>query len=348
MDGFAEGEVEGEGWAGSVGGDVDALGDEGFEVHLDAGLDGVPEDLVAEGISVEVGAKVAVEAGEDVEVEGGGGAGGVVVGGEEGSFGFVRVRLSAGAEVGAEEEGIAGEELGAEVAEDVARVFGGEVADAGADVEGQGAGVGKPVEGEGLAGVVGYLDADGDTGEVGEDVFAGSGEGGLGDVNGLIDDASLLADGFGEEESGLGGGTGAQLDEGEHGGGGSVGGRGSVAGGVGSVGGVGPVAGSVGCSVDCGGGFPEDLRGVEGEDAALGAGGVVLGELGDLLEECGAGFVVEEPWREGFRAGDEAGAGLLCYMRGNCVAGPRKGGFGCDGECRHLGSSRLPEVGATA
>ena len=76
---------------------------------------------------------------------------------------------------------------------------------------------------------------------------------------------------------------------------------------MGSVGGVGPIAGSsiAGgecCYVDRGGGFPEDLRRVGGEDAALGAGGVVLGELGDLLEECGAGFVVEEPWGEGFGA----------------------------------------------
>ena len=61
---------------------------------------------------------------------------------------LLRVGLCAGAEVGAEEEGVAGEELGAEVAEDVTSVFGGEVADAGADVEGQGAGVGEAVERE--------------------------------------------------------------------------------------------------------------------------------------------------------------------------------------------------------
>jgi hypothetical protein len=39
-------------------------------------------------------------------------------------------------------------------------------------------------------------------------------------------------------------------------------------------------------------------------------------------------------------------------MRGNCVDGLREGarkdGFGCDGECRHLVSFWLPEVGATA
>ena len=73
--------------------------------------------------------------------------------------------LVAGGEVGAEEEGVAGEELGAEVGEDVVGVVGGEVADAGADVEGEGAGVGQAVEGKASAGVVGDLDADGDAGD---------------------------------------------------------------------------------------------------------------------------------------------------------------------------------------
>ena len=35
------------------------------------------------------------------------------------------------------------------------------------------------------------------------------------------------------------------------------------------------------------------------EDAALGAGGVVLGQLSDLLEELGASLVIEEPGGEG-------------------------------------------------
>ena len=55
----------------------------------------------------------------------------------------------------------------------------------------------------------------------------------------------------------------------------------------------------------------DDLVGVGGEDAALGAGEVVLGEGGDLLEEMGAGFVVEEPRGEGFGRGGEAGAGFV-------------------------------------
>src|SRR5579871_6902967 len=72
--GFAGGEVQGEGWASGVGGNVNALGSEGFQVHLDARFGGIPDGNVAEGICIEVGAEVAVEACEDIEVEGGGGA----------------------------------------------------------------------------------------------------------------------------------------------------------------------------------------------------------------------------------------------------------------------------------
>src|SRR6266851_7233637 len=195
VDGLAGGEVEGKFRATTVCGDVDALGDERFEVHLDAGFGGVPDDLVAEGGGVEVGAEVLVEAGEDVEVEGGGDACGIVVGGQECGFVFV----AAGAEVGSEQKDVAGEELGAEVAEDIGCVAGGEVADAGADVEGEGAGVGETVEGQTLAGVVGDLNADNNARDVGADVGAGGGEGGLGDVDGLVDDASLLANGSAEQ-----------------------------------------------------------------------------------------------------------------------------------------------------
>ncbi len=166
-------------------------------MHLDAGSGWVPTSTVAEVVGVEVGAEVAVETCEDVEVEGGGGSGCVVVGSEKHGFGLVGVGATVRGEIRAEKQSIAGEELGAEVAEDVSCVFGGEVADAGADVEGQGAGVGEAVERQGFAGVVGYLDADGDAGDVAEDVVGGFGERGLGDVDGLVHDASLLADSFG-------------------------------------------------------------------------------------------------------------------------------------------------------
>ena len=204
--GFAGGEVEVEGGGGGGGGDVDLLGGEGFEVHLDAGFGWVPTGSVAEVVEVEVCAEVAVEAGEDVEVEGCGDAGGVVVGGEEVGFVFV---LVPGARSVPRRRVSPGRSWARRLREDVVGVGGGEVADAGADVEGEGAGVGEAIEGEGFAGVVGDLDADGDAGDVVEDVFGGFGEGGVGDVDGLVDDASLLADGGGEEDAGLGGGAGA-------------------------------------------------------------------------------------------------------------------------------------------
>ena len=108
VDGFALRKADG------FAGEVDGLGVKAFEVHLDARGGGVPAGAVGEGVEVEVGAEFAVEAGEDVFVEGGGDAGGVVIGGEEGGDGFT----FAGGEVGAEEEGVAGREMGAEVAED--------------------------------------------------------------------------------------------------------------------------------------------------------------------------------------------------------------------------------------
>jgi hypothetical protein len=47
---------------------------------------------------------------------------------------------------------------------------------------------------------------------------------------------------------------------------------------------------------------------VGGEEGALGAGEVVLGEGGDLFEELGAALVVKEPGGEGLlRSGREAG-----------------------------------------
>src|ERR1700727_1847581 len=92
----------------------------------------------------------------------------------------------AGSEIGAEEELVAGEELGAEVSQHVACGFGREVADAGTDVEGEGAGVGEAVEREGLGSVVGDLTSNDDAGDVGADVFGGGGEGGLGYIDGLI------------------------------------------------------------------------------------------------------------------------------------------------------------------
>ena len=127
----------------------------------------------------------------------------------------------------------------------------------------------QPVQRKRLAGVVGDLTSHGDAGDVREDVLTGLGQRGLRDIDGLIDDASLLPHRGGEQNSGLGGGACAKFDESELA-------RGPLP------------AGS----------FAKDLFGMRCEDAAFGARQVVLGKLGDLLEEPGACLVVEEPGRQ--------------------------------------------------
>ena len=288
MDRLAAGEVDELGLA--VGGDVDGLGDEAFEVHLDAAFGGVPAGAVDEGVEVEVGAEFAVEMGEDVLVEGRGDAGGVVVGGEEGFDGFV----GAGGEVRAEEEGVARGEVGAETAEDGGGLGGREVADAGADVKGEDAAAVGALEGVGLGDVVGDLGMDEDAGDGGGEVGGGFGECGGADVDGLVEDLGLEAGGGLEEEAGLGGGAGAKFGDG-----------------------------------DGGDEFEEDFVGVGGEEGALGAGEVILGECGDLLEELGATLVVEEPGREGLLGGGEAGEGFV-----EDGLGGRDGGRGGQGRPR--------------
>ena len=113
--------------------------------------------------------------------------GGVVVGGEQGGDGFG----GAGCEVGAEQQGVAGSELGAEAGEDLAGFGGGEVADAGADVEGENAGVGRALDADGVGDVVGDAWADGDTGDGEFDLGAGLVECGGADVDGLVEDVRL-------------------------------------------------------------------------------------------------------------------------------------------------------------
>ena len=211
MNGFAWGEVQGEGWGRGVGGDVDGLRGERFEVDLDAGLQGIPERAVEEAVGAEVGAQGAIEVGEDVSVEGGGDALGVVVGGEQGGDGLVGV----GGQVDAEEQGVAGREFGAEAGEDLAGFVGGEVADAGADVEGENFGVGRALDADRVGDVVGDAGADGDAGDVAFDGFAGFVERGGADVDGLVEDVGLEAGESAEEDSGFGGRAGAELGDGE-------------------------------------------------------------------------------------------------------------------------------------
>src|SRR5262249_56409337 len=61
----------------------DVLRRQAFEVHLDAMLRAVVERLVAEAVEIEIGAELAVDAAQQVEIEGGGDAGRIVIGGLE-------------------------------------------------------------------------------------------------------------------------------------------------------------------------------------------------------------------------------------------------------------------------
>ena len=66
-----------------------------------------------------------------------------------------------------------------------------------------------------------------------------------------------------------------------------------------------------------GAGRGDDLGGALGEDRALGPGRVVLGQLGDLLEELRAALVVEVLRRQLLRLGGEAGADVARHRRGS-------------------------------
>src|SRR5262245_6723179 len=70
--------VEGELDSESV--DPDALGDAADEVHLDAAVRLVVEGAVIERCEIEVAAELAVDPSEEVAIEGGGDAEGVIVG----------------------------------------------------------------------------------------------------------------------------------------------------------------------------------------------------------------------------------------------------------------------------
>ena len=282
VDGLAGFEVD------ALTGELDGLFGEAFQMHFDAALFLVPADAVGEVVEVEITIELVVEVGEDVFVEGGGYTGGVVVGGEEVGYGF----LGVGTEVGAEEESVAGLEVGAEALEDGRRFGWGEVADAGADVEGEDAAAFGALDCVLLGNIVSGLRLDEEAGDGGGEGCGGFVECGGADVDRLVEDDGLEAGGGVEEEAGLGGGAGAELGDGYW-----------------------------------GDEFQEYVVGAGGEDVALGAGEVVLGECGDLLEELGAALVVEEPGWEGFLGcGGESGQG---FGENGLVLGDRgRGGQG--------------------
>src|SRR5947209_4477922 len=111
--------------------DSDGLRARAFQMHLDPALALVVERDVAEGAHMEVGLKLAVDARQKVQVEGGGDAERIVVGGFEDGGVFLQVR--------ADEQPVARAEHTAHAAQEVARLPAVEVADVGAEEEDEGA-----------------------------------------------------------------------------------------------------------------------------------------------------------------------------------------------------------------
>src|SRR5882757_8786250 len=168
MNGFARGEVDGKGRTARVCGNVDALSDERFKVHLDAGLSRIPEHFVAELLCVKIGAQVAVQTCKNIQIEGCGSSSSIIVGGQQRGFGLVLARY----QVGAEQQRIAGQQLRTKIAQNLTRTLRREVADAGAYVKRQRARVRQPIQRKRLASVISDLTAHGNPGNILQDVLA--------------------------------------------------------------------------------------------------------------------------------------------------------------------------------
>ena len=231
---------------------MDTLSGKRFEVHLDAGLRGIPEHLVTEFLHVKIGAKVAVQPGENIQIEGGGSSCGIIVSGQQGSFGLVLTRYK----VGAQQQRIAWQQLRAKIAQNLTRGLRREVADAGTDVKRQSPGVEQAIQWKRFAGVIGHLTTNGDAGNVLEDVLRSLSQGSLRDIDWLINDASLLTNCGGEQNPGLRRRPCTEFDQGK------LAGR--------SL----PLRR-----------LSQNFVGVGREDAPFDTGQVVFRKLGDLLEE---------------------------------------------------------------
>lgn len=206
---------------------------------------------VVEEAEVEVGAEFAVEDVEHVLVEVGGDAGRVVVCADE--------DLGVLDQIGAEQQSVVAAERVGQGA--VAALLGVEVAE-GAAEEGQQARARLVGQSE-VCFEIGHRGGNGEPGVVTADRAACLVEGGRADDQGRVaTEGAVGAEGV-EQQPGLAGGTGTQLDQG---------------GGPGELG---------------------DLRGAAGEDLLLGPGRVVLRQPGDLFEQLAAPFVVEPLGRQG-------------------------------------------------
>src|SRR5690606_6917503 len=274
-------------------GHAHALGARALEPHLDPRGRLVPQGDVPEAGEAEGGAELAVEAGEDVAVEGGGHPGGVVVGGQEDR----RVL----AQIGAEEEAIAGREVAAGQREELGGGLRRPVADARADEEQEArAGCGGDARRELLDAAEERPDLELGAGQR----VAGGGERGGRDVDRQVGGARARRragagrDDASEQDAGLAAAAGAELDDRARG----TGERG-------------------------------DLVAVRLEDRDLGAREVVLGEPRDLLEQARALVVVEEVRRQPPRRRAQPRGDVRLHVCGRPRGGraARVGGAGARG-----------------
>lgn len=188
--------LEGEGLVGD-GDDLIAAAD---KTHFDATFSFVVEGAMFEAIDIDLGAAFAVDAGEEVEVEGGGDALGIVVGGFEDIGGFV--------EINADEERGVFAAPDAEVTQEIGGLWASEVPDGGTgEVEASFATFGEVGEAP-VGGVIGADRGDAEIGVFGGDGLGASVEFGAGDVDGDVD---LGSEEFVEKKASLETATGAEF-----------------------------------------------------------------------------------------------------------------------------------------
>src|SRR6185369_6293716 len=106
---------------------INDLRSQAFQVHLDAGLVGIPDSAMLESVEIEVGVQFAIDVHEDVLVEPGGDTLLVVISGEQNVLGLTHV--------GTEEQSVAGIQGRSNLPEQRSGVKRFEIADAGTDVE---------------------------------------------------------------------------------------------------------------------------------------------------------------------------------------------------------------------
>ena len=203
---------------------------------------------------------------QQVAVEGRGDAGRVIIGGEKRGILLHQVH--------AQQKAVAGLEPSAHPLQQFRCFVRLKVADAGADIEHQLAlAAASSIKMEAVpvaVGVVHHARGHGDSGNLALDPLAGAVERAGGDVHRFVEHRSLPLDGGLEQEARLLGRARAQLRDAQ-------------------------------TRATCR--LRDDRSSVFGEDSALGAREVVLGQFGDRLEESGAGLVVKQPGRAGAWAG---------------------------------------------